>query len=457
MGKNNEGKSNVLRALNTVLNALNYSCIKLAISKYGLREIGYSVEKDFPINLLGHKNTIKRTTLEVSFKLDENEVIKLNNQFPSKTTTDGCITYSINIDRNENIEIKVYINNGNQRRLTSNKNISIALSFLCTQLRYDFIPSVRTDRVSIDIVEKLMSENLKLVEQSEEYQQAISKVNELYDNKMKELSSSITQKIHVFLPNISSCNISSSRELKMRALRSAYEIYIDDGIKTDLNAKGDGVKSLVALAMLQSDVEEFSGYILMIDEPEAHLHSSSILELRKTLKEISRDKTVIVTTHHPLFVDRSNVKNNYILEKGVIIPAKSIKDIKQLLGVTVSENLIGFELVNLFEGETDRESFIKFIRIKKSPLLDLYDSGLLGLHSMKGLKQLESYVTGYYQYAVEFNVLIDNDSEANLQVRQLLKKGLINESNITKIYVQEKQNCELEDLYVDEITNQAIN
>lgn len=78
--------------------------------------------------------------------------------------------------------------------------------------------------------------------------------------------------------------------------------------QVDLEGAGSGISMLVALMLLEQ-VSERAGndLILLIDEPELHLHPQLQLKLADHLHRTSAQ--TIVTTHSPLFVDLGHWKN----------------------------------------------------------------------------------------------------------------------------------------------------
>ncbi|WP_081500476.1 ATP-dependent nuclease [Komagataeibacter europaeus] len=108
------------------------------------------------------------------------------------------------------------------------------------------------------------------------------------------------QALKKFLPGIKSVTFSVSDERRYSALRQAIEIEVNDGVVTNLEAKGDGVQSLVALGLRRHLLEENREkltYIFAVEEPEAHLHADAIHELKKVLNELSDVDQLVITTH----------------------------------------------------------------------------------------------------------------------------------------------------------------
>ena len=108
--------------------------------------------------------------------------------------------------------------------------------------------------------------------------------------------------------------------------------------------------------------------IIAIEEPESHLHPGAIHQLNKIIKSLAESNQVILTTHNPLFVDRSNIKSNIIVDSSKAAPAKDVAAIREILGVKVSDNLTNASYVLVVEGKNDAES-LKALIPELSPKL----------------------------------------------------------------------------------------
>lgn len=148
-----------------------------------------------------------------------------------------------------------------------------------------------------------------------------------------------------------------SDERRYSALRQSIDIEVDDGTVTSLEAKGDGVQSLVALGLrrhLLEESRERRTYIFAVEEPEAHLHPNAIHELRDVLRELSQIDQVIITTHSGLLANRSPLNSNIVVQRSKAFPAKNLSDIRNALGIRSHDNLLNAELVLLVEGDDDK-------------------------------------------------------------------------------------------------------
>src|SRR5262249_50049407 len=161
------------------------------------------------------------------------------------------------------------------------------------------------------------------------------------------------------LPKVDQVTVSIPIDARYRALRRSCEIVVDDGTPTNLSRKGDGVQSLAALSLMRHASEAGATgkqLVLAIEEAESHLHPSAIHQLKAVLTESAGKHQVIMTTHCPLFIDRTSIKSNIVVFNRKAAPAKDVRQIRDVLGVRASDNLQHAELVLLVEGEDDRKS-----------------------------------------------------------------------------------------------------
>src|SRR5262249_47650551 len=159
------------------------------------------------------------------------------------------------------------------------------------------------------------------------------------------------------------------------------------GTPTELLRKGDGVQSLAALSLMRH-ASESSGaglnLILAIEEPESHLHPNAIHQLRNVVADIAGKHQVIMTTHCPLFVDRTRIRSNIVVHSNRAIPAKNVKEIREVLGVRASDNLQHAELILVVEGEEDRREMRALLRHSSQALANAIKEQSLGFESLHG-------------------------------------------------------------------------
>jgi putative ATP-dependent endonuclease of the OLD family len=226
-------------------------------------------------------------------------------------------------------------------------------------LDFEHIPAVRTAQSAQEIVSDLVDRELRELESNDEYTEALKRIEDLQQPILDHLSESIQNTLVQFLPKVVSVKVQIPQDRRYRALRRNCEIVIDDGSPTALEYKGDGVQSLAAIAIMRHASEHASGTrntVIAIEEPESHLHPEAIYEIRDVISELSNKYQIVLTTHNPPFVDRLHIHRNIVIDQSHARPAKSIEEVRRILGVRASDNLRHANLVLIVEGEEDRIS-----------------------------------------------------------------------------------------------------
>ena len=242
--------------------------------------------------------------------------------------------------------------------------------------------------------------------------------------------------------------------------RNRIDIDIDDGVRTSLSSKGDGVKSLVTIAML-SQLSTQGQRLIIIDEPENHLHPEAIHYIDNVLRSLAKKYQVIISTHNPLFINRNNISSNLIVDSGTVNKAKHIKDIRKTLGVICSDNLIGADYMILVEGPSDEEIIKKCIE-EDVDLNQYLKSKLLVVKNMGGIDNLKIETSLVQQQCYNYMIIIDYDSEGK-NGASLLKSSLSIPDNRIRFFMKaSKKETELEDyinpeIYQDYLNSKGIN
>ncbi len=466
-GKNNEGKSNILKGLERYWDLLDYFVsyedrykketgviLKEGYLRYTLNRKNINLENDIPIEIRALKKSRKTTKIILIFELVEEEIEDLNNQLTSSTKATRYLEVGVEYNKDLVGKVSVRVKEGGNS-VSVLKNIFIILKFLKKNFSIDYIPSIRTEEHSVGIVEKIISEQLRALEKTEDFVDAINKINKMQIDLLEDLSELIAPDLNKYVESIKNVEITTSRTNLVRLIRSNYNIIIDDGKKTDLIDKGDGIKSLVALSLLQGT--EGKNKLLMIDEPEAHLHSGAIKELELQIKKQSEKQQVLVASHHQLFVNRNDFSNNLILSSGRLKKRTNIKTIREELGVSLGENLINSEYIILVEGETDEKVLKKYIELKSRRLSSLIKENRLIVENLGGTKNLTSRLKFYTDSLCNCICFLDNDNASISKKDEAIKNNLINNNNIyiTPLNIDQEE-AELEDLFDDKFIFQEI-
>ncbi|MDO8303170.1 MAG: AAA family ATPase, partial [Sedimentisphaerales bacterium] len=250
--------------------------------------------------------------------------------------------------------------------------------------------------------------------------------------------------------NVSEVIISISKERQFRALRRSCEIYVDDGDCTALENKGDGVKSLAAISLMRQYSASSAGnkkLILAIEEPESHLHPNAIHNLRKVIQEMSKKYQILLSTHCPLFVDRQDIKANILVSDKRAVPAKNIMEIREILGVQASDNLMHAEIVLIVEGESDKITLNALLRRANKDIQKALENSVLVIDPLAGSGKLGFKLSQYKNTIYSTHCFFDNDQASIDAIDKAENNGLITTADYTLATGKGMNESELEDLY----------
>jgi hypothetical protein len=203
---------------------------------------------------------------------------------------------------------------------------------------------------------------------------------------------------------------------------------LDDGTLTPLSQKGDGVKSLVAIALAKASAEGSAGdrnLILAIEEPEAHLHSGAVHTLRALLEDIATKRQVIISTHEPALVRRDVPAANILVQGNKAKPADSLEEVRKVLGVQLAENLVSPDVVVLLEGAGDARLLTARIKATEPKLYRAVANGRLRLMPLNGASNLPHQLRFYQALVCSAVAFVDHDAEGNAALAKSRKDGLL--------------------------------
>lgn len=411
IGKNNEGKSNLLTALNLAMNMLLMSSSRF----YGRgiirrpirpRDNVYEWSRDFPIQLQQRKG-VNESIFKLDFQLNDEEYENFKKNF--SLHGDNKITIEIKIGKENKSKITI------PKKGTSayNKLAQNIIEFISTRISFNYIRAIRTEDLATDALLDIISGEIRALELNEEYKHASEVINNLQRKALNSISKKLKEPLKVFLPQLKDIKILKDIDEPLpRFYRGDLDIIIDDGIPTSIAFKGDGIKSLVALAILKDRKLVEGASIIAIEEPESHLHSGAIHGLVDVINKISENSQVLITTHNPLFVQRDNIKSNIIVDNGTAHQAKDIREIRDILGVLPEDNLINSSNVLVVEGDNDKIALNKILCAKSSLLKDCLKNGRLAIKTLNGVANLSHCLNELKDSICNYFVLIDNDSAA---------------------------------------------
>ena len=144
-----------------------------------------------------------------------------------------------------------------------------------------------------------------------------------------------------------------------------------------MTVRSEGFKYFISLILslsVETKLSSKKNDLILIDEPEAHLHPSGIRDLRKELLAIGESNYLFVSTHSPFLVDRKDKERNIIIKKNQSAETEKIEidkntDIiddevlREAFGIEVYKDLLNPHSI-LVEGASDKKILKKSFAIK---------------------------------------------------------------------------------------------
>jgi putative ATP-dependent endonuclease of OLD family len=454
IGPNNEGKSNVLHALNACLTALSSAEARRVTASESIRlripRGVYDWAVDFPIKrqASSQKGISK---FRLSFQLSEKERADFERQTKSKLN--GLLPIELRFASGPYVEFKV-LKQGKGGKALSGK-VSQICSFISRTLDFAYIPAVRSAETSLGVVNDLVRRELRLLEANQEYLELQKRVAELQKPVIKDLEDKLKNNLKSILgESFKSVSVELSEQYRYLGMRTNCQIVIDDGAQTLLERKGDGVQSLVAISLMLGilqDADSAKDIILLIEEPESHLHPNAIHQFRETLESLRKDNQVIITTHCPLLVNRVQVGSNIIVSGSQTTSAGSISAIRNILGVRASDNLQHAALVLVVEGPEDEVALSAILKNKSPALADAMRKGTMVFHPIGGASKLPYALALLQTFLCNYYCFLDDDNEGRKGYGEAEKDLLANSGNTTFTKCLGLAESEFEDLLAESV------
>lgn len=439
VGKNNEGKSNLIRALKLSMDIIRLSPLP---PHQRITHI-YSWYEDFPIKLQNSKKLkYKYTELRLDFVLTQSEIAEFYESVGSYIN--GNLSIFIQIKQDSTVSVTVPKKGKNASALTS--KIDAIARFINSKISIQYIPAIRSQSDAYRVIGEIIETEFDAINDPE-YRKAAEFISIRQTQCLTELSQKIIVPLSRFMPNIKS--ISLGLEDRYTAIRKKFlsektlMIDIDDGVLTSLANKGDGVKSLTTMAILSQTVAD--SRIIIIDEPENYLHPEAIHFLKNVLYDLSKKNQVIISTHNPIFVNRSTVSYNAIVSKGEVKSAERIDEIRKTLGVMAADNLMYSDYVIVVEGPSDRAIISDLIQ-KNIYLKGYLDTNFITVRSIGGVRHLLGEFYNLERYLCKYLIIIDYDQPSIDAADKVIENGADSDS-LRFLKLPNFRETELEDLY----------
>jgi len=300
IGENNSGKTNIIRAIEILFGELH--------PKY----------KEFDDHDYYNRSANNKIIIEAEVSDFQNKLGR-NGEY-------NCGGFKLQIEKNrqnyyaaiqlENKKENTYVSNELREELSavyisSEQNLSYQLSY---STRYTLL-----SKLTRAFHDKLTSDNDRVNKLKELYNQTLEIFDEVQEFKdFKKTMSSITGEL---IQNMThGLQLDFSAYDPSNYFKNLRFLPHENNETRNFDELGTGQQQILALSFAHAYAKCFkneNGLILIIDEPEAHLHPLAQKWLAKTLFEMAKDGLqVVITTHSPYFIDLEFLEGIYLVRKG---------------------------------------------------------------------------------------------------------------------------------------------
>jgi len=209
VGANNEGKSNILHALALgmeVIEGFKHSVVRDRLGRIrstrptllGSRA-RYRWSHDFPITKQVRSSKDQCIDISFEFKLSDSEIEAFQSDIGSKLN--GTLPVLVRLSRDDQ---EVLIPKQGPGGAALNKKTNKIADFVSRNVRFEYIPAIRTSESAESVISDLLFKELDRLEGNNEYVAALKKIDEIQEPILTALSQSITETISSFLPSVKS-------------------------------------------------------------------------------------------------------------------------------------------------------------------------------------------------------------------------------------------------------------
>lgn len=230
--------------------------------------------------------------------------------------------------------------------------------------------------------------------------------------------------------------------------------------------RSDGFKHFFAILLnfaAENKAEKLKNCLVLLDEPEVHLHPSGTKFLRDELLQVSANNSVVYSTHSIFMIDRKCLGRHYkVTKEGEVTTLSAIDEsnpfkeelIYESLGTSILELISEHNI--LFEGLTDKKLFDTFTykyRVDLKPL-DIHTM------SVDGESHFDNYCKFFNKNNVRGYIVADSDKKGSDAKKRILKNCApeYNDKNTFEIndIHDTKIKATLEDLMPKDIVQQCV-
>ncbi len=421
-----------------------------SFGRSGRIAIGYRWSDDYPLAKQERRGT-HPTLLRLRFRLTDDEV----RAFTELTgiANNGELPIEITLGR---LSVAFGVVKPGRGAATHRAKAREIAEFIASRISLVSVPAIRTSDQAIALVNELARIRTRSLLNSEEYQALTSRLNELRQEAVGQVARDLADSMKRYIPTVQSIELQNS---DIGRTNTIEDLTVHDGTVTSIESKGDGIKSLVTMALIQELAQEQSrgnSLVLAVDEPEAHLHPASVHELQSLFQALSVTQQVILATHNPIFVNRERVESNILVKTNSARAAKNVSVIRAALGVELSDNLQSADTIVLVEGVSDEKVIPVLIAEVDSRMRHEATSRRIVFRATRGTGQMRAQIQREKATVCRILVVLDDDEGGRSEASRIREANILPDSNIFLLGGRQVKS-ELEDLLRPEVCIEGLN
>jgi predicted ATP-dependent endonuclease of OLD family len=191
------------------------------------------------------------------------------------------------------------------------------------------------------------------------------------------IESQIGALLQELMPTVSSVRLAVKIDDVKDLFSGGVVLSVDDGIETDVLAKGHGLQRCVVFSLLrtlihteksaQQEVDKPTRSIILgIEEPELYIHPQLCKLFYDVMRAFSNTDQIIYATHSPLFIDAYNYQEVGIATKASISEGTRVKTATQGIFEDLDDRKL-FKGLSRFNPAVNELFFAKEVLIVEGP------------------------------------------------------------------------------------------
>ncbi len=451
VGKNEAGKSNVLKAIAAVFDVYSVSAKDkrkkinnetISSNDYYVRAIFNLNEDDFSDILIlfkkkyGDLETVRKGfEKEISAFIVKNFHAVLRNIIIEEKAVSNTTYYTLPKSASKNFENLIFQNNSiSSGTPTATNNIASAV-FGCVKEHWEecvskcyywsfdnsyLLPNtvnISQFKANPDICEPLKNvfELCNRNNINVQFENALKEDGD-YDNLLEQVSNQVTSVFQEIWGDF------KETQIELRPDGGEIRIKIKEKAKYNFEDRSDGFKKFISILLMISTrvrkefIDDLD--IILFDEPDQSLYPTSARYLRDEILKLSDNTKIIYSTHSQYMIDSECVGRHIVVQKkDDITSLKNYDSISPFSDDELLRNAIGtsvFECLKenniIFEGWLDKQLFEFFLKLYPSKAKKFQNVGRVFL---SGISSVETLVQILILANKKFVIVADSDQTSN--------------------------------------------